>query len=257
MSEKLKLSINKREMKKEIQNIEQSDYFFSLKTQIKKIKSGMLSKTFHGEEERYEKILNEELSYSDNLISGLFSERFRFNKYEFIIGDIKVTEIPKISKSEVETKPTIKRTIISTTKPEPKKIKLESDLKKETIKISTSPKIKKEPLKVNDKPIVEKESEEIKTKPIIIKEKIITKETQISTEKKIEDKKIDESIEITSKPKKITKKKKVTKKKQKKEKATITDDIKKIEVEQDRKSIKVKKAKKRKTTKKKTKNKKS
>ena len=263
MSEKLKISINKREMKKEIKNIEESEYFYSLKTQIKKIKSGALEKVFHGEEDRYEMILNNELIYSDDLVSGLFSERFRFDKYQSIIGTIITGEISKPRKIEAKIKPKIEKPVSEAPKPIPKKVVSKFGAKRNIIKTTDTPSIQKEPVKV-----ASKSDDMEKTKDIIEEAvKVEPKLKEVTTKPEVKEAKPKKK----AKTKKKTKaKKRVSKKKIKKIAKKKKEDI-KIElgavgikeqmIAPEEKTVKVKKVKKTKrkktTKKKKTKNKKT
>ena len=270
MSEKLKISINKREMKKEIKNIEESDYFYSLKTQIKKIKSGALEKVFHGEEERYETILNNELGYSDDLISGLFSERFRFDKYQSIIGTVITGEISKPKKVEIKEPPKIEKTTSIISSPVPKKVISKFGAKRD-IK-TTTPSDEKVPVKIAPKsetkeqlkkPVPESVAEK---KPRKLKVETVEKEKPeeiikepIKVEPELEEKVVKSKVKEVEPKKKAKAKKKVTKKKTKKKKkitkkepvpAEKTEEVKASE-EKLTKVKKVTKTKKKKTTKRK------
>ncbi|MHA1315417.1 MAG: hypothetical protein ACTSSI_15445 [Candidatus Helarchaeota archaeon] len=90
MSEKLKINLSKSEVKKEVKKIEESDYFTSLREQIKRIKSGQFNETFRGHAEKWQKIIHgTEFQISDvfkeYLVPGVFS-----------VGDLQIAKIPSV-----------------------------------------------------------------------------------------------------------------------------------------------------------------
>ncbi|NVM01458.1 MAG: hypothetical protein HWN67_03935 [Candidatus Helarchaeota archaeon] len=83
-TEKFEIKINKKEIKNAIEDINQSDFYKRIATQVKKVRSGKIKEAFKGNAEKWRKFFhNTDLDKYDFIVLSILREQYQ-NYQEYI-----------------------------------------------------------------------------------------------------------------------------------------------------------------------------
>ncbi|MHA1376953.1 MAG: hypothetical protein ACTSRG_01100 [Candidatus Helarchaeota archaeon] len=88
MPEKFEINLNKKEIKSKFEDINKTDYYKRIASQVKKIKSGQMNKAFKGNAKIWKKQFHDTtLEKYDSIILSILKEDYQ--KYQQYINPIK------------------------------------------------------------------------------------------------------------------------------------------------------------------------